>query len=370
LRERKYACFLLVLPLLAIVAACSKDSPSSPSQNIAPTLTAPALESPGDDEQLDTLRPTLKVKNGTSSQTTGARTYEFQLATSSSLSPVAVTRSGVAESTGGSTSIAIDQDLQSTTRYYWRVRMTQGTTTSEWSPTGRFRTKAVGYNNPGELYDPLVSGETVGTAFGSTTFVTGKGITLNAATSYVRYALPLTVATGEFSMEIEGLHPGGPVGKPRVFSMSDGIGLLTLSRYQMNAQYRGLSGNPDNCIAFKAVWGRDDVRLEPELHERLQSVVLLDPSRTYLWQATWDALTFRLVVRDGGLNGSVIYDRSKTAPAGTGPYAPVPHYAYLGANEAAFGGEDGTFPGIMIRNVWLSDKPRPNSLGSALIPVP
>jgi hypothetical protein len=167
-------------------------------------------------------------------------------------------------------------------------------------------------------------------------------------------------------MEIEGLAPGGPSGKPRLFSMLDGTGRLDLSKFQMNVQYRGQQGNPDNCIAFKAVWGDEDVKLEPELHERQASVIGLDPSKTYYWQATWDALTFRLVVRDGGPAGAVIYDRSKTSPAGYGPYAPAPHFAYLGANEVAMGGEDGTFPNVTIRNVWLSDKARPASLGSAI----
>lgn len=357
---------VLSLSFVVVAAGCTKN-PLSPggSTGTPPQLTSPALDAPGDDEQLSTLRPTLVVKNGTSNQN-GTRTYEFHLATNSAFSPVAVTRTGVAEGSSGKTSFTPDQDLQSTTRYFWRARLTQGSTNSEWSTTGKFKTKAVGFNNAGELFDPLVAGETVGAIVGSTTWVPGKGIKLNSATSYVRYALPATVAKGEFSMEIEGLAPGGPGGKPRLFSMSNTTGDLTLSKFQMNVQYRGSPGNPDNSIAFKAVWGDENVKLEPDLGERQQSVVFLDPSRTYFWQATWDALTFRLVVREDGAAGRVIYDRSKTAPAGFGPYAPTPHFAYLGANDAVFGSDSGTFPGITIRNVWLSDKPRPSTLGNAV----
>ena len=123
--------------------------------------------------------------------------------------------------------------------------------------------KAVGYNNPRELFDPLVAGETIGTIFGAHTWVPGEGLRLTSRTSYVQYALPATVAAGEFSMEIKGLAPGGPIGKPRLFSMLNGTGRLDLSKYQMNVQYRGTQGNPDNCIAFKAVWGDEDVKLEP-----------------------------------------------------------------------------------------------------------
>jgi hypothetical protein len=279
---------------------------------------------------------------------------------------MAVSRTGIAENSGGRTSFTPDADLQSTTRFFWRARMAQGSSTSEWSPIARVRTKAVGFNRPGELFDPLiVPDETVGERFGSTTFVAGRGIRLNDGRAYVRYPLPATVSSGEFSMEIEGLAPNGPIGKPRLFSMLNGTGRLDLSKFQMNVQYRGRSGNPDNAIAFKAVWGDDDVKLEPELHERMASVILLDPGRTYFWQATWDALTFRLIVREDGPNGREIYNRSKTSPPGYGPYAPAPHYAYLGANELALGGEDGTVPNITIRNVWLSDRARPTGLGSA-----
>jgi hypothetical protein len=367
--KRRYpsAVFAAVVSLALGSAACS-DGPSSPSGGSGggTQLGAPAVDAPGDDEQLSTLRPTLVVRNGTSSQN-GTRTYEFQVAADSSFATVALARSGVAENSSGKTSLTVDQDLQSTTRYYWRARLTQGTTSSAWSPVSRFRTKAVGYNNAGELFDPLVAGETVGAVFGTHTWVPGRGIRLETASSYVRYALPATVATGEFSMEIEGLIPNNPVaGKPRVFSMLNGTGRLDLSKYQMNVQYRGSDGNPNNAIAFKAVWGDEDVKLEPELHERLADVRLLDPSRTYFWQSTWDSLTFRLVVRENNTTGNVLYDRAKTSPPGYGPYAPTPHYAYLGANEKALGGEDGTVAGIIIRNVWLSNKPRPASLGSAV----
>jgi hypothetical protein len=37
----------------------------------------------------------------------------------------------------------------------------------------------VGFNRPGELYDPLIHGETVGEIVGSATFLPGRGIQLN-----------------------------------------------------------------------------------------------------------------------------------------------------------------------------------------------
>jgi hypothetical protein len=307
------------------------------------------------------------VRNGTSDQS-GTRTYEFQVADNAGFSPVAVTRTGIAEDAAGRTSFTPDLDLQPSTRFYWRARATQGTTSSDWSPTGKFRTKPVGFNRPGELYDPLTAGETLGTSVGATSFVPEKGLRVDSENSYVRYQLPQTVSSGEFSVEVEGLRPNGPGQKLKIFSMMDGSGDLINSRYQLSVQYRGVAGNPDNCISFKAVWGDRDVKLEPDFGQRAAAVMALDPSRTYLWQALWTSTTFRLVIRDGGVGGTVIYDRSVTAPQRTGPYAPSPHFAYLGANSGAYGTETGSWPGVMYRNVWLSDKPRPASLGSALQP--
>ena len=85
----------------------------------------------------------------------------------------------------------------------------------------------MGFNRPDELYDPLIHGETVGDRIGSTDFVPGKGIRLNANTSFVRYLLPQTVANGEFSMEVEGLRANAPGDKAKVFGM---LALSAVSR--------------------------------------------------------------------------------------------------------------------------------------------
>ena len=70
---------------------------------------------------------------------------------------VAVSQTGVTEGGDGRTSFTVGSELQPTTRMYWRARAVQGTSTSSTGPTpAMFRTKLVGYNRPGELYDPLI----------------------------------------------------------------------------------------------------------------------------------------------------------------------------------------------------------------------
>ncbi|MDP9323812.1 MAG: hypothetical protein M3P13_09260, partial [Acidobacteriota bacterium] len=214
--------FLVALGGALLGTGCGGDkAPTTPTPAVA-NVTAPTLDSPANDEQLDNLRPTLTVRNASSDQT-GTRMYEFQISdntgfTASTTSNIAgfastVGKVGVVEGSGGKTSFTPDADLQPTTLFYWRARAVQGTSTGPWSATGTFRSKLVGFLRAGELYDPLIHGETVGQPIGSTTFIPGRGIQLNTGTSYVRYQLPQTITSGEFSMDVEGLRGNAPGNK-------------------------------------------------------------------------------------------------------------------------------------------------------------
>jgi len=359
-----------------LAAACGGDSqtPNAPTP-VAPTLTTPALESPAKDEQLDTLRPILTVRNSTADKA-GTRTYEFQVAdntsfTAATTSNIAgfaatVSKTGVAEGTDGKTGFTPDTDLQPTTLFYWRARAVQGTAMSAWSETGTFRSKLVGFMRAGELYDPLIHEETVGERIGSTTFIKGRGIQLNNGQSFVRYALPQTITDGEFSMDIEGLRANAQGDKSKVFGMQEGTTDFITNRYRVDIQYRGTTGAPPNAITWRVLYGSADdldVRYEPETAKRFASVFLLNASTVYHWKATWGS-SFRLIVREGGVKGSTLYDFGVPTPEGT--YAPNPHYAYLGAPVGRSGAEAASIGGTIYRNVWLSNRPRPESLGSAL----
>lgn len=348
-------------------AACSDSDPDLGPSPGNPNLTAPAPDLPQDDALLDTLRPTVTVRNGTSSLS-GTRTYEFQISDRSDFSAlttaatsfdVVVSQTGVAEDPDGTTSFTPSSDLQPATRMYWRARVVQGSSTSAWSSTARFRTKFVGFNRPGELYDPLMHGETLGERAGSTTFLGNRGLQVANERSWVRYVLGQTLTSGEISVEVSGLRASGSIGKSRIFSMMDGGPNLFDSKFLFNVQYRGSNGNPDNAISYKLLMGDEDLKYEPALHIRLDSVRALNPDNFYLWTATWGS-TFRLTIREVG-SGSLVYDRSHDTP---GLYNPFPHTAYLGANDWA--DETGSYPGAIFRNFWVGAGPRPQSLGSAL----
>lgn len=374
-----------ILMTCVVTASCGSKStdgggpaPTSPSPTVTVArLTAPTPDSPANQLQLNTLRPALTVTNGTSDQPQGTRTYEFQisdradftsLAAGSSLSArqgtsflVVATKTGVAEGSG-QTTFTPDEDLQPTTRFYWRARMTQGTATSEWSEVRSFKTKLVGFSRPGELYDPLIHGQTVGALIGSTTFIEGKGIRVNNGNSYVRYVLPQTITSGEFSADVSGLYGNGPGGKMRVISMMDGGNNLCKSKFLFNLQYRGIPGNPDNAFSYKALFGDEDFKNEPNKTVRTASVRMLDPSRTYHFKATWSA-GIQMLVQEDRAGGNTIFNHGTTTG---GTYNPSNHTAYLGANNGGICEEEGTWPGAIYSNVWIGNRPRPESLGSAL----
>ena len=346
----------LFLSFAALAVACTgsggtREVPTSPGSS---TLSAPTPTSPANDAQLDTLRPTLTVQNSTSSGT-GAVTYEFQLSLASDFATTILTQTGITEGSG-STSFTPASDLSASTKTYWRARAFQGAAISAWSNTASFTTKAGGFNRAGALFDPMNNGQTIGTRVGSITDMGARGMRVDNANSWIKYTLAQTLTSGEISVEVEGLAPNNPGFKSRIFSMMDGGDSLFHSPFLFNVQYRGLDGNPNNAISFKVLNGSESLKFEPDFNERAAGIRSLNPTTTYLWTATWGA-SFRLVIREGGANGTIIYDRSVLTP---GSYNPTPHTVYLGANDAAF--ESGSYPGAIYRNLWVGSTPRPATL--------
>ena len=124
------------------------------------------------------------------------------------------------------------QELQPTTRMYWRARAVQGSSSSDWSSPAMFKTKFVGYNRPGELYDPLIHGETIGTSRRRAHVDHRQGLRLDTETSYVRYQLAAGDRRAANSpSRSKGLHPDGPNHKFKIFSMKTGTADITRQRH-------------------------------------------------------------------------------------------------------------------------------------------
>lgn len=372
---RNSAAIVAAACLAGALACGHSTTPTTPTTTIK--FTVPAASAPADGTAVQSLRPTVQVTNG-ASDTTGTRTYEFQISDTSDFSTKASSGSfavlahqtGVSENPSGTTGFAPDFDLQPATRFYWRARVVQGTEASDWSTTRSFTTPIVGYNRPGELYDPLIYGTSIGTLVGSTQFLDGQGLKLNDKNAYVRYQLAQSLSAGEFSLEIGGLAPNGPGAKLKLFSMADTTASNYDSPWLFTAQYRGVNGNPDNCISWKMRLGDTAFQLEPDAGDRGAHVVSLDPSHFYFFRAMWDD-GFRMIIQNAVGSGTfydLSYPVSVYFPGSGLRYAPNPHFAYLGSNDNREGPEDGTYPGEIVRNVFIGNKARPASLGSALRP--
>ncbi|MDP9323813.1 MAG: hypothetical protein M3P13_09265, partial [Acidobacteriota bacterium] len=153
----------------------------------------------------------------------------------------------------------------------------------------------------------------------------------------------------------------------KVMGMQEGpdVGDFITNRYRVDIQYRGTGGSPPNAITFRALYGSGSdlsLRFEPDTATRFASVFLLNPTTTYHWTTTWGP-EFRVAVRDGGVDGATIYIVGMPT---RGSYSPNPHLAYLGAPTGRSGTESASIAGTIYRNVWLGNRPRPASLGSAL----
>src|SRR4051812_48339351 len=354
------------LILLALGIACgsqdsSISSPTVPSNVVAggtaadgSTLkaTAPAPISPINDAAVNDS-PTLIASTSLLKFGQGVLQYRFEVLNASGAK---VQDSGLV----ASPAFKVTATLDFKKRYTWRVRAEYQAAVGPWSTTASFISPDGGYIRGNEVFDPLFNGQSVGDLVGNVGFVPDKGVKLNDGSGYVRYLIPQTITAGEFSAEVEGLRADAPGNKSKVFGMQEGQGDFITNPYRVDIQYRGASGSPSNSITFRALYGSAtdlSVRYEPDTATRYNSVYNLNPSTTYYWRTTWGNGEFRVMVREGGATGAIIYNQA--VPTRHGTYNPQPHYAYLGAPVGRSGDESVSIPGAIYRNVWISTRPRP-----------
>ena len=123
------------LSAIVSVAACSKSNPvapTSPTAAVDPSLTAsvatPRPISPANGAAIPNLSQpvTLTVLNAIVTQP-GGTTYSFEVATDSAFTAKVQTKDGVAEGSGGQTSLKLDA-LAPAKDYFWHARATAGGT--------------------------------------------------------------------------------------------------------------------------------------------------------------------------------------------------------------------------------------------------
>jgi hypothetical protein len=358
----KKAYLIAACGLLATVLACSdkSSSPAAPTpvtngsgSNTPATADGSTLKvpppppvSPANGATLEDFNIVLKVNPVTAKYADVSQfAYRFQILLNNQV---------IKEFRTSTSTQWTVTDLDNNTTYSWHARAEQGTFFGPWSDAWTFKTPEIpeGYISGGELYDPLYNGKTVGQPVGAVTFIPGVGVKLENLTSYIEYHLPQTVTGGEFSLLVTNMIFNTEGDKTKVMAMKEGTNPadITTNDRRFTIEKRG---NPAGTIAWRVKTSNDQV--DTVGSERV--VRHFDPSHTYFWKAVWGSNRFNLQIKDGGANGTEIYSFGKGY---AGVYDPRPQTAYIGGPGGRAGADSGTVPGMIIRQVWLSSRPRPS----------
>jgi hypothetical protein len=348
---------------LAVAVGCNKKAatPSSPSAAEQATTeanpdgstlkaTVPTPQSPINGVRLTALQPVvLVIGNSTTPYLAVPLTYRFEVTNAAG----AVVEDVVVAGGAGSTSHTVTNTLDSEAPYQWRVRPEYQGTAGPWSARAAFISPpSEGYLKGAELYDPLMNGKTIGTIVGPVTFIPGVGVKLESFGSRIVYELPEPLEDGELSALVTNVATNTEGGKTKIFSMAQGYGDLTVNVRRMTVEKRGDS--PTGGIAFRFLpsdgEGVDTIGAERVVRQ-------FDPGQVYFWEADWRDGFFRVRINEGGVTGRNIYDFGKRYG---GFYRPEPHVIYLGGGPARGGLESQTVPGMVIRQVWVSQRARPD----------
>jgi hypothetical protein len=361
----------VIAATLAIAIACSKpaSSPSAPSAaspaqvdettdaNADGTLlkaSAPRLQSPINAQRLTTEQAvTLVISNSVATYVpTEVFSYRFEVLNAAGA--VIYTSPNVAGG-AGTTSHTVPVALPEDQTYQWQARaVSQGVTGSISSRASFVIEAPEGYARGNELYDPLFNGKTIGQGF-DVAFVPGVGIRLLSQTSYVRYALPQTLTSGEISVLVTNITSGTSGTKTKVFSMSEGDDDMTTNRRRFTVEKRG--GVDAGAVAFRVITSEDQIETVGDERVKLRFLF----NNLYFWRAAFGGDgrngSFNLTIDDGGVGGSRMYDYGKPY---SGSYNPNPHVIFLGSPPNRSGPDSQTVPNMVIRQLWVSSRPRPN----------
>jgi hypothetical protein len=347
---------------LAAALACSKNpetpvAPSSSQPGASDSLangstlkvTAPTPQSPVNNQQPDGLVLTAaKATSMYGSQTPLSYIFEIKNSGGTTVCSSGMVGGGSESSVSWTPPCTLQFDQPHT----WRVQAAAGNGRGPWSANGTFRAPAGGYIRDNEVFDPLTTGRTAGNLFGPTTFGP-NGITLLDHSSHVTYRLPVNLQEGELSMMILGADEGNEGDKSKVFSMQEGEDEndITDDDYRMTAELRGRQYGAPGSVVFRFIPG-DGHSYDSE---RIQ--INFDSSRWYFWRFTWSPGSAHLEVKEDGPNGRTIYSRGQGGWSHA--YRPEPHFIHLGSPIGRACACDATMPGITIKNVWASSRPRP-----------
>src|SRR5436853_7825571 len=106
--------------------------------------------------------------------------------------------------------------------------------------------------------------------------------------------------------------------KQKVMAMAQGYSDIIENDRRMSVEKRG---DPAGAIAWRFLThnGRIETDSRPSYN--------FDPNQVYFYQATWRNNFFNLLIQEGGIGGSTVYNFGK--PWKGDPYNPTPHVIYV-----------------------------------------
>lgn len=356
---------VIISSALGLAVACTKSSPNltSPSA-VRPgatgaaedgstlKVTAPIPQSPVNSQALTSGGEIALVVTNASTEfgTAAALTYVFQIHNASGVS--VYTSAPIAGGSSGTTTHLLPDSvaLEAEKRYDWRARAEFEGEKGPWSNLAAFvAPNTSGYIRGNELYDPLINGKTVGEIHGPVTFIPGVGVKLESNLSYISYQLPQTLTEGEFSILVTGMPTNTEGHKTKLFAMGEGYSDIVTNNRRMTVEKRG---DPAGIIAWRFISHLS--RIETVGAERVRRN--FDENRHYFWQAVWRNGFFSVRIREDGVDGNTMYHFGKPYE---GAYDPSPHVIYVGAPTGRSGPLAASVDHVIIRQVWVSGRPRP-----------
>jgi hypothetical protein len=347
--------------LLAGLAIACSDAPTTPGapaaglpgdtalgpDNSNLKVTAPTPTSPVNDFQTEE-NPTLVASAAVGKYATVALQYTFELYNAANVR--------VQSATVNTPSYLVTGILDYDSRYTWRVRATipSQNAVGPWSAVASFRSPVGGYIKNQEIFDPLTNGKTVGRFVRGVTFMGAQGVRLDGRESVIEYRMPQTITGGELSAIITNLGNGSEEWKTKVLSMlaDDGVN-ITDNEYRVTIDKRTTWVGQGSPARFTfCVRSASDASHCPEPNAGPQS---WSRTKTYFWKFTWGNEEARLQIFDGGVGGTMFVDLHDGYE---GVWNPAKMLVRLGSVGGRAGSD--TNPGTIIRNLWVSQRPRPN----------
>jgi len=363
--KRMFLCLVAGVCTLSLLN-CSKGSPTPVSPSTTADLkadlnanpdgstikaSAPTPQSPINGQRLEQADSiSLVVANTTLRFGTGvAVTYRFQLFNAAGA--MIVDAGNVAQGGSGTTTYVTTAQLEGDQTYGWQARAESQGEAGPWSSRATFvAAQTTGYMRGNELYDPLINGVTIGEKHGPLTFIPGVGVRLETQLSYISYMLPQTLTEGEFSILVTDMPANTEGDKTKLFAMGQNYDDIVTNDRRMTVEKRG---DPAGVVAWRFITHGDQI--DTEGAER--QFVNFQASQTYFWQATWRNNRFDLIIREGGVDGRLIYNQGKNFKGRA--YDPNPHVIYIGAPVGRSGESGASVDHATIRQVWVSGRPRP-----------